>query len=157
MAALNQRTIRKLLSRMSFLHAQMLEVERRELPTGIHRNHIAGARNLLHYVALRRHDIRALQTELASIGLSSLGRAESHVMASFDAVLNLLKRLMGEKEHRQKANASAGGKKLEQNTEALMGTAPHDRKVRMMVTMPGEAASDYGLVRRLLANGMNCM
>ena len=40
------------------------------------------ARNLLHYLALRRRDLRTLQGELASRGLSSLGRAESQAMAS---------------------------------------------------------------------------
>jgi len=38
--------------------------------------------NLLHYMALRRRDIRPLQRELARLGLSSLGRAESHVLAN---------------------------------------------------------------------------
>src|SRR5262245_27674500 len=44
-------------------------------------------RNLLHYLALRRHDVRHLQRELARGGLSSLGRAEAHVLATLDAVL----------------------------------------------------------------------
>lgn len=51
------------------------------------------ARNLAHYLAVRRHDIRDLQRELAKLGLSSLGRLEAHVMASLDAVLEALYRL----------------------------------------------------------------
>ena len=43
--------------------------------------------NLVHYLAVRRHDVRALQDELARLGLSSLGRMEAHVMASLHAVL----------------------------------------------------------------------
>ena len=31
--------------------------------------------NLVHYLAVRRHDVRELQDELARLGLSSLGRA----------------------------------------------------------------------------------
>ena len=38
--------------------------------------HRAGARNLLHYLALRRQDLRALQTRLARFGLSSLSWQE---------------------------------------------------------------------------------
>src|SRR3990167_5249003 len=38
------------------------------------------ARNLLHYIALRRHDLRVLQARLSRLGLSSLGRAEAHVL-----------------------------------------------------------------------------
>ncbi len=50
------------------------------------------ARNLLHYVGLRRHDIRELQEQLVVRGLSSLGRCESHVLENIEAVLNLLGR-----------------------------------------------------------------
>src|SRR5208337_4937148 len=46
--------------------------------------------NLLHYLAMRRHDLRSLQIGLADMGVSSLGRAEAHalptVMAALDAV-----------------------------------------------------------------------
>ena len=36
----------------------------------------ASARNLLHYLALRQHDLREVQPELTRLGLSSLGRSE---------------------------------------------------------------------------------
>jgi DNA-binding XRE family transcriptional regulator len=52
------------------------------------------AENLIHYVTLRRNDIRELQQDLARNGLSSLGRAESHVMSSIIAVVNLLHMLL---------------------------------------------------------------
>ena len=41
------------------------------------------------------HDIRELQKSLARLGLSSLGRAETHVLAAIDAVLGILQRLGG--------------------------------------------------------------
>lgn len=37
-------------------------------------------RNLLHYLALRRLDLRQMQSELAALGLSSLGRMESYAL-----------------------------------------------------------------------------
>ncbi len=83
------------------------------------------ARNLLHYVALRRHDVRSLQQKLAALGLSSLGRCEAHVMASIDSVLNLLRQLAGQAfpsgvEH--SAVSFADGKELlDTHTEALFG------------------------------------
>src|SRR5208337_1823613 len=52
-----------------------------------HETHRRSAANLLHYLALRRHDVRQLQEKLASLGLSSLGRTEAHVMATINAVL----------------------------------------------------------------------
>ena len=48
------------------------------------------ARNLVHYLAVRQFDLRSVQRELARRGLSSLGRAESHVLATIDAVLGHL-------------------------------------------------------------------
>ena len=53
------------------------------------------AYNLVHYLAVRRHDVRQLQDELARLGLSSLGRMEAHVMASLQAVLEVLHALRG--------------------------------------------------------------
>ena len=53
----------------------------------------ASARNLLHYLAVRQHDIRPLQTELAALGLSSLGRLEAHTLTTLQAVLVALHRL----------------------------------------------------------------
>ena len=48
------------------------------------------AHNLVHYLTVRRHDIRTLQRDLSHSGLSSLGRMESHVLASLDAVREAL-------------------------------------------------------------------
>jgi len=117
------------------------------------------ARNLAHYIALRRHDIRALQQELAEWGLSSLGRAEAHVMATLDAVLAAIHGIAGRS---WEAVPSAlafreGNKLLREHTKALLGPAPPNRSVRIMVTMPTEAASDYALVRELVSRGMDCM
>ncbi|WP_147373855.1 hypothetical protein [Massilia cavernae] len=54
------------------------------------------ARNLVHYLAVRSYDIRGLQSDLAQMGLSSLGRMEAHALASLDiviAVLSMMRRL----------------------------------------------------------------
>jgi pyruvate kinase len=39
----------------------------------------------------------------------------------------------------------------------VFGPAPDKRRVRIMVTMPSEAAADYPLVRDLVARGMDCI
>jgi pyruvate kinase len=52
--------------------------------------HRPSAKNLVHYLALRRHDLQPLQERLASFGLSSLGRSEAHIGANLDAVLRAL-------------------------------------------------------------------
>ncbi len=57
---------------------------------GLHPDHRAGARNLIHYLSLRRHDVRELQAELARLGLSSLGRLEHCCLATLNAVTRAL-------------------------------------------------------------------
>ncbi len=54
------------------------------------------AYNLVHYLAVRRHDVRQLQDDLMRLGLSSLGRMEAHVMASLQAVFEALSALRGQ-------------------------------------------------------------
>lgn len=120
------------------------------------------ARNLLHYIALRRHDLRALQTSLSQLGLSSLGRAEAHVLPNIDAVLTVLDRLCGVVRPGLKADVAtpdfmSGPKLLRQHTEMLLGKRSQERQVRIMVTIPSEAAGNYNLIRDLLARGMDCM
>ncbi|MGE5246943.1 MAG: pyruvate kinase [Verrucomicrobiota bacterium] len=129
----------------------------------IHPSHASSAANLLHYIALRRHDIRHLQEQLTALGLSSLGRAESHVLGTVDAVLGVLRQLGGSGPAPASGRPgspvgfSEGKALLERHTEALLGTAPRQRAVRIMVTMPGEAADDYLCVRDILAAGMDCI
>jgi pyruvate kinase len=122
--------------------------------------HFASVRNLLHYLAFRRHDLRHLQKSLASVGVSSLGRAESCVLANVEAVVEILRRLLNEPSSEGMASAlsSVEGKALlQRNTESLLGPVPDQRFVRVMVTMPSEAATHYELVRELVQSGMNCM
>jgi len=120
------------------------------------------AENLLHYLALRSHDLRPLQDELTRLGLSSLGRAEPHVMASIDAVLHNLYLLGGTQppaleDVDAQVTFDAGARLLERNTIRLLGEDPKGRRTHIMVTMPAEAASDYMMVYRLLDSGMDCM
>ena len=122
----------------------------------------ASARNLLHYLALRKHDIRPLQEQLALVGLSSIGRAESNVLATLDSVLQNLLVLSG-KSRPDPRHAGAYSEfeelsgSLDQNTARLLGDPPGNRRARIMVTMPLEAADDYMMVHRLMEGGMDCI
>lgn len=128
----------------------------------VHANYRDSARNLLHYLALRRRDLRPLQLRLAALGLSSLGRAESHVLATIDAVLGVLHRLLQRAwqpapQETAVIDFAHGERLLAEHTDALLGPATTGRKVRIMVTMPSEAADDYLLVHNLLKQGMDGM
>ena len=159
-ARLSAKAIREL----GAIRADVLESEKRfgEQLRDAHPAMRQSARNLVHYVALRSHDIRPLQEWLATVGLSSLGRTESHVVAGIDAVLRILCRMTAQESadtvpHSPAIGFGAGQSLLYAHTEALLGPRPPRRGVRVMVTMPREAASDYELVRELVAHGMDCM
>lgn len=123
-------------------------------------DHRPSARNLLHYLSLRQEDVRDLQLELSRLGLSSLGRTEAHVIAGLEAVLAALRKI-ADVAPLPPADApvdhDSGPALLGRHTEALLGPAPADRDVRIMVTMPSEAATDPALVRTFLDAGMDVM
>ncbi len=158
------RTAEALLTELEELRARGLALEAthaRELAL-VRPEHRASARNLLHYLAVRQQDIRDLQGELAELGLSSLGRLEPHALASLDAVIVALRRLGGRAlEPRVEPEPPIGFREGEElvshRTEQLLGSSPKDRAVRVMVTMPSEAAADPHLVRELLIAGMDVM
>ncbi len=156
--------LQELKNQLDGIAAEMLDLETNALggQFDLHETQIQSARNLLHYLSLRRRDLRPLQDRLAVEGLSSLGRAESHVKASVDTIDEVLRRLI-ENPHEQTkdsgraASYQQGLDLLSSHTEMLLGPKPADRSVRIMVTMPTEAAADYDLVRTMMVNGMDCM
>ncbi len=114
--------------------------------------------NLACYLALRSEDLRELQPVLASHGLSSLGRSESHVLATLDSIIDLLGRACGRRVPaggHSSADFVTGDRILAANTEELFGPeAPPG--VRIMVTLPTEAADDAELLEGLIRAGMTC-
>jgi len=118
--------------------------------------HRASARNLLHYLSLRSVDLRPIQAQLAELGLSSLGRSESQVLANLERVLGLLYRLTGQHSagpalvDRTRSEAL-----LRQHTGKLLGDVPPNRATRIMVTLPSEAARDFTVVRNMVDAGMD--
>lgn len=122
--------------------------------------HRASAQNLLHYLSIRQHDIRTLQEELSALGLSSLGVLEPHALASLNAVIGILERLTGTAlaaPPEAPVDFQTGPQRLRDHTRSLLGPDPRGRFVRIMVTMPSEAAADPKLVQDLLGAGMDVM
>ncbi|GAB4217679.1 MAG: pyruvate kinase [Synechococcales cyanobacterium] len=127
----------------------------------IHRpEFLFSALNLAQYLALRRHDLRELQTALIPWGLSSLGRIESRVLPNLDAVIATLKcicRPADPPHHPPLAALFAGQRLLHQHTEDLFGPPLPHRQVRILVTLPTEAAFDDAVVKEMLRRGANCV
>ncbi|MDP2164726.1 MAG: pyruvate kinase [Hydrogenophaga sp.] len=151
----------QLIEQLWALRAAMLQSERRYADTiaRVAPHQRASARNLVHFLALRATDLRGLQSRLAWLGLSSLGRAESHVLANVDKVLGILHSLTGQpwqdRSSEEPVGSVSGPALLGRHTQALLGPVARDRKVRIMVTLPSEAATDHALVRSLVAAGMD--
>ena len=116
------------------------------------------ATNLLHYLALRRHDLRELQPRLSALGLSSLGRPEGCVLASVDAICAALRALDGNDDGKEDSAETVGQQdSLDAHTSALFGPVPAARNVRIMVTVATEAAHNYTVIHELVRAGMDCM
>ena len=130
------------------------------LPTLARRFFRMSALNLAHYLVLRQTDHRKLQLRLAALGLSSLGRSEAHVLPTLDTVLSTLAAMVGEDTTghipRPKKRAFFRGERLlRRQTMDAFGPVQHRRRVRLMVTLPSEAATDYALVRDFILSGMD--
>jgi pyruvate kinase len=158
----DNKRIDSLIQQLKTIRNSMVEAEQGYIAVaGLpHSAYAESQRNLLHYLALRRQDLRPLQQELTMLGLSSLGRAESHVLGSIDAVLTALSSLSGNGSESGKAQSysprfKAGSQLLEVHTQKLLGTSPLRRSVRIMVTIPSEAETDYTLIHSLLWQGMD--
>ena len=159
-----QDRLNALIEKLDLLHADLLAQEQRfktELKM-VDPGYRESALNLHRYLALRRQDVRPLQSELAEFGLSSLGRSEACVLHSVETVRSVVSHLAGRCEAAREAQTttltySVGRKLLQTHTVALLGNAPAKRDVHIMVTMPSEAGSDPLFVRELVASGMDCM
>jgi len=154
--------MKNLIQKLSALRDDLTSVQRDYVSVaGVpHAKYAESQRNLLHYIALRSHDLRTLQRELAMIGLSSLGRMESHVLASIDAVMIALHSLSGQTVKRarpesQSSNYELGSQLIELHSGDLLGPVPPRRTVRIMVTLPSESEHDYTLIHSLIHNGMD--
>jgi pyruvate kinase len=135
------------------------ETELADVLASVHPDNLRSARNLVHYLVLRRYDLRPLQLRLARAGLSSLGRCEAHVLATINRVIALLALARGTSPRDgpvPPVEFSQGERILNANAQRLLGRRPSHRRVRIMVTLPAEAAENPVFVHDLVAAGMDC-
>ena len=133
----------------------------RYFPDGLY---TPGAINLIQYLLLRQTDLRELQLELNEFGLSSLGRGEENILDNLNKVIRLLEKFSETHIYQKSKNQefdilpeiNPSNESLSINANKIMGVSTPNRKVRIMVTLPSEAASDYQLVYSLVNSGMNC-
>jgi pyruvate kinase len=143
------------------LRAQLLakEAALSSALNAVHPDNLPSARNLAHYLALRQYDIRDLQLRLARVGLSSLGRSESHVLVTLDRIIAMLALACGNSIPETKpppVGFRHGERILRKNARNLFGPPHSHRDVRIVVTLPSEAATDPQMVEEFVATGMDC-
>jgi len=115
------------------------------------------AENLVHYLALRRRDLRRVQVALSGLGLSSLGRCEGHALSALDRLQRALVLLSDE------PAAAPGGalgqvegrRRLAGARRRLLGAPRPERRTAIMVTIPETVAEDAALARTLIDAGMD--
>jgi len=150
------RTARRLYAELLKIRDELQQAEKQceQVIAATPRAQRVSVRNLVHYLALRRRDLRKLQGGLSELGLSSLGRCEAQVMANINQVLFALGSLAGIRQATPVASPS-GTHRLRRQAIALFGKSPARRDARIMVTLPSEAATDARLVDELFAAGMD--
>lgn len=120
--------------------------------------HKTALENLCHYLSLRHHDLRPLQRRLMLRGLSSLGRLESRVLPTLDAVLASIAAIRGSTPPYDPPSWDAffyGEHLLSEATDDLFGSPRPHRRGRIMVTLPGEAADQPDFILDLARRGMD--
>jgi pyruvate kinase len=138
------------------------ELEQKWRPWIVREEFAASAQNLAAYLGLRAHDLRDLQLVLTRFGLSSLGRSESRVVETLDALLTNLAVLSGQEQapraqYPSEDKAFRGARTIQATAEALFGPGDGKRQTRILVTLPTEAASNVALMKQLLSAGTECV
>jgi len=126
---------------------------------GVHPYHEKSAQNLINYISFRSFDVRAMQKQLKNLGLTRFANAEGHIKASVLTIRYLLGLAVEENEKdalKEQWSIKKGEKLLRSNTKNLLGRTARDRRVRIMVTQPKEAAEDLEMVKQMVEQGMDC-
>lgn len=124
----------------------------------VHPSFRDGARNLIHYSTFRSLNLKKLQKRLSNFGLSILASTESHVMATLTNSRQILLALIPETKqlnNPKRTSIKNSVKQQKKHAKDLFGYRSKGRRVRIMVTLPTEAAYDYQFVHDLVASGMN--
>ena len=138
------------------LESKMLLQVKKHLPlfTKIHPLQLPAAKNLLHYLTLRKEDVRDLQDRLHVLGFSSLSSSESHIHRQLQSILQLLGKQYTTAEL-DTCTYKYNQQQILYKSETLFGTKPEAVTPYLMVTFDEAFADNYALIKTLLINGMN--
>ncbi|RIV44188.1 pyruvate kinase [Flagellimonas pelagia] len=121
--------------------------------------YLESAKNLMHYATFRSLDVRGLQKSLKQLGLTRLANAEGNILGSLVNLKMMVDSLRAKNMNHENLpflSIGEGKKLLYKHTDQIFGEHTKDRRGRIMVTQPSEAATDYDLVLGMVKNGMDC-
>ncbi|MDO9552556.1 pyruvate kinase [Rhodonellum sp.] len=138
------------------LESKMLaEVDKRSfLLKTLHPEQFHSARNLIHYLTLRKEEIRPLQNELHTLGLSSLASAESHIRRQIQAIQERIG-MEYSPEQLEVCTYDFSKTILANKNIQLFGPKPGLDEPYIMVTFDVSFAENLDLIKNLLKKGMN--
>ncbi len=115
--------------------------------------------NLKAYLNLRSKNIVDLQNRLASIGLSSLGRAQSCIVSSINQDIEMLLKILNKEESMpidHSLSCDAAKDIMLKNAE-IFGIYDKEFETKVMVTLPSEAADSPELISNLILGGTSVL
>lgn len=137
-----------------------------------HRNYMASATNLIHYLALKCLDVEQLKEDLSSVGLLNLETINPCVIANLTAGIQMLENLKsyplnikenacGEISNKKSLDKQKKGefiidtmrKKASSNMKILLGPLADERTAHIMVTVGQEVTENETLITDILKSG----
>ena len=157
----NQKKINTLIKKIEAIFEKMKQEEasKKTRLEQVHSEHKKSAANLVHYHTFRKTDLRQIQRRLGNLGMSRFANAQGHIMDSVLKTINILYHLNQDpplESPKAKLSIKASKKIIKRRTADLLGSPSEGRRVRIMVTMPTKAATDYNFVCTMVKEGMNC-
>jgi pyruvate kinase len=153
--------MKKLEKNLIDVYRQLINKEfiAKKVAENAHPDNKMSIKNLVRYVTLRTIDLREVHDHLSELGISALRSCESYVMHNVISVLKLIKILNGEDWKPQVDVETIGYKSskklINRNINKLFNTPKrNNRKTKIMVTMPLEAAYDSTIIRNFILHGM---
>src|SRR5690554_6416589 len=135
------------------------EKEFKETIDSVHPNYRYSATNFIRYLKLRTFDLRKIQVQLSTLGLSSISHSERHVLANVENILHFLCLSKGLNfdgcyalgEH--PVNFLESQKVLKRNTQRLLKIHQKPKNTSIMVTLSADS-TEYLHVKDLVLAGM---
>lgn len=119
----------------------------------LHNNFKLSGANLIHYLVLRKNEIRELQKYLHQSGLSSLANSESHTLSQLQHVVSWLQH-KPEKVKNAPCNFTVASGLHQFHAERVLGEFPGQDRPHIMVTFSPEMVLENKQVTEMLNEGM---